>query len=296
MNINLEPGKYVVAVSGGVDSVVLLHKLADNSEFPTSDYRFAVAHLDHGIRDDSVDDRQSTGDLAAKYKLPFYYDEGKLGPDASEAEARTARYTFLRKIRKSTDSKAIITAHHQDDRIETVFINLLRGTGRKGLSSLGSGPHIRRPLLNMSKREIIQYAQKYNLTWREDSTNQDNKYLRNNLRNRVLSKLTDMQRERILEILDTSDHQNREIDTILDKLLNRQDSDQMKRAWFIALPHTISGEVLSHWLRNENMSFDHMAIERLIVSLKTLNPGTKTDINGGWYFTIGSHNIRIHRG
>src|SRR5437764_343012 len=128
-----KPGKYVVAVSGGVDSVALLDMLARSD-----DLKLVVAHFDHGIRKDSAKDRKFVEDLAKNYDLPFVYEEGHLGSGTSEAVARGARYDFLHRVKKSHGAQAIITAHHQDDVLETAIINLLRGTGRKGLTSLTS--------------------------------------------------------------------------------------------------------------------------------------------------------------
>lgn len=290
MNIRLEPGKYLIAVSGGVDSVVLLHALCE-----IKDVELVIAHYDHGIRDDSQEDRLFVAELSMKRYLPFHYAEGNLGKGTSEARARKARYEFLHEVRLKSGAQSVVTAHHQDDVIETAFINLLRGTGRKGLSSLGSGPHINRPMLGITKDQIKKYAQNNNLDWREDSTNQDNDYLRNYLRNMVLPKLTREQREHLIDILDATRETNKEIDAQLVNLLGGQNSSHISRSWFIALPYAVTREVLSHWLRAQGMTFDKTAIERLAVGLKTLPPGAKTDIASGWYFIVGKEDIRIQR-
>jgi tRNA(Ile)-lysidine synthase len=104
--ISIAPGHYVVAVSGGVDSVALLHMLQD-----MPDVKLTVAHYDHGIRPDSHLDRINVANLAKKYGLPFVYNEGNLGPDASEELARLARYNFLRQTQNELGANAVITAH-----------------------------------------------------------------------------------------------------------------------------------------------------------------------------------------
>ena len=126
-HIPLAPGTYIVAVSGGVDSIVLLDLLANQEKA-----KLIVAHFDHGIRNDSRDDRMFVQDLAVRYELPFVYDVGNLGQGASEAKAREARYTFLRGVRQAAGARSIITAHHEDDVLETAILNIMRGTGRKG--------------------------------------------------------------------------------------------------------------------------------------------------------------------
>src|SRR5689334_6585659 len=123
MNVDWpKPGHYVVAVSGGVDSMALLHML--NSR---PDLKLTVAHFDHGIRDDSAQDLLLVEKVAKSYGRPFVFKAGRLGPDASEAGARTARYRFLRQVLRDCGAKAIITGHHQDDLLETAILNMLRG-------------------------------------------------------------------------------------------------------------------------------------------------------------------------
>ena len=115
----LQPGTYVVAVSGGVDSMVLLDLLAKQP-----DIKLIVAHYDHGIRSDSKLDRELVASSAKKYKIPFVYESGNLGPGTSENQARIARYNFLRKVQKESKADAIVTAHHQDDALETAILNI----------------------------------------------------------------------------------------------------------------------------------------------------------------------------
>lgn len=169
----------VVAVSGGVDSVVLLDLLA-NSQFPTLNLRLIVAHFDHGIRDDSAQDARFVADLAHQYGMQFETKREQLGAGASEDVARKRRYAFLRSVAEKYDAP-IVTAHHMNDCAETIAINLLRGTGWRGVAVLASDDIVR-PLLGRTKTEIIAYAKKHQLKWREDSTNASDAYLRNRLR------------------------------------------------------------------------------------------------------------------
>ena len=203
MKIDLPGGRYVVAVSGGVDSVVLFHMLAGQRAKDKGQNRtnsaLIIAHFDHGIRLDSVEDRKLVQKLAKQYGLPFVYDRAELGAGASEATAREARYAFLAKVKQATGADAIITAHHEDDVLETIIINWLRGTKSRGLSSLRSSQLVRRPLLGMRKKQIRVYAHSHNLAWREDSTNADETYLRNYIRKHVVTKLDEKARAKLLE-------------------------------------------------------------------------------------------------
>ena len=275
MDIELEPGKYVVAVSGGVDSVVLLDALQTKPGV-----ELIVAHFDHGIREDSGEDREFVQSLADKYGLPFEYNEGGLGQDASEATARNARYEFLEKTSKRHEARAIVTAHHQDDLLETAIINLLRGTGRKGLSSLSDRPGLRRPLLSIPKSQLIDYAAKNNLEWREDSTNSDESYLRNYVRLRILPKFGSESRQNFLQLIEQAHGNNKELDAFLASLIRSQDS--LDRRWFNRLSHEVSLEVMAAWLRKHGIrNFDRITLERLVVAAKTGRAGQRFDVING---------------
>lgn len=175
MNIKWpQPGKYVVAVSGGVDSVALLDLLSQ-----TGKYDLVVAHYNHNLRPDSNIDECLVRDLAARYGHSFHTDSWDT-PLTGEDAARRKRYEFLRDVMGHTGADGIITGHHKDDLIETVYLNLFRGTGRTGLTPFGGD--IIRPLTGVSKPNMYKYAQDNNLSWREDSTNQDTTLTRNNAR------------------------------------------------------------------------------------------------------------------
>lgn len=177
-------GTYIACVSGGVDSVVLLDLAAKAHKL-----KIIVAHFDHGIRPDSAGDAEFVRDLASRYGLEYELGSGNLGPDASEEEARTARYAFLHECSKKHGASSLLLAHHRDDVIETVILNLLRGTGWRGVSSMRSLAPKLRPFLGSRKDEILAYAKDHDLEWREDSTNTDQKYLRNYIRLTLLPKM-----------------------------------------------------------------------------------------------------------
>lgn len=198
-HMEMELKKFVVAVSGGVDSVTLLDMLANNRLKGFSKSQLVIAHLDHGIREESLKDAAFVKSLAEKYQLPFEVQQAELGNNASETTAREVRYKFLRQVCKKHKSSAIITAHHQDDVIETAIMNLLRGTSWRGLSSLRKTStlksqttkdeyEITRPLLGKTKQELLTYAKEQGLEWREDVTNQDQSYQRNYVRQTLLPK------------------------------------------------------------------------------------------------------------
>ncbi len=275
MKITVEPGVYVVAVSGGVDSMVLLDLLR---RLPG--VKLVVAHYDHGIRPDAAADRRLVQQAAQAHGLPFVYDEGGLGAAASELAARRARYDFLHTVRLAARARAIITAHHQDDMLETAIINVIRGTGRRGLSSLRSRDRLVRPLLGYSKQDIRAYARAHRLEWREDSTNQDEKYLRNYVRRKILNKLSVKQQAQLLAHIDTAKQLNDQIDQLLQVQLHLQPAGHtLDRQWFISLPHALAREVMAGWLRTRGAPFDSKSLHRLVVAAKTYPPGKQTDVS-----------------
>ncbi len=290
MKIELEPGIYVAAVSGGVDSMVLLDVLRQ-----MDGVKLVVAHFDHGIRDDSEADRRLVQRVAASHGLPFVFGEGKLGPDANEATARRARYEFLQRVKRSSKARAILMAHHQDDQIETAIINLVRGTNRRGLTSLKDHEKLRRPLLHMTKRQLRAYALAHRLEWREDSTNADTVYLRNHIRHRLVPKLTVAQRQRLTTLLGEADKINQELETHLVNYLHMQPSlDVLDRQMFIHLPHNVAREVMASWLRHRGLTqFDRATIERLVVGAKTGRHGSQIDVNRGSQMWISSNKLAL---
>lgn len=306
MNIDIKKGKYVVAVSGGVDSVALLDLLvkqaksqepraqsSKNSQLSAKDFELVVAHFDHGIRSDSKEDRKLVANLSQKYNLPFEFNEGKLGKDASEEQARRARYEFLQQIRKKHNAKAIITAHHQDDLIETALINLMRGTFRKGLTSLGSTNHLIRPLLSFSKKTLVDYATRNKLTWREDSTNSDPRYLRNWLRNNILSELSQPMKTKLLTIHEGAKKTNQEIDHILDDLVSK--SNELDKTLITQSDHRVSLELIAQWLRNNKIEFDKKTLELTVVKIKTLGSAKYISLKQDAKILIGPSKLTIIR-
>lgn len=285
MEITIEPGRYVLAVSGGVDSMVLLHLLRAQPSV-----KLTVAHFDHGIRPDSREDRLLVQQTARDYGLPFAYAEGRLGEGASEAEARAARYDFLHKLRNAAGAEALVTAHHKGDVLETAIINMVRGTGRKGLSSLQATDIVKRPLLHVDKADLIAYAEKNNLRWREDSTNTDPAYLRNHIRHNVLARLRPEDKQKLHQAISGMHLLNTEIDGLLNVYLrNGPRPDMLDRRQFILLPHAVAREVVASWLRSNGIrTFDKKMLERLVHAAKILRVGSRVPITS-------STNLRISK-
>lgn len=185
--------KYVLAVSGGVDSVAMLDMMSQGS------HSLIIAHVDHGIRgDDSSADARFVAKLAEKYKLPFVSTELHLGADASEEVARDKRYEFLFSV--AAEHRAhVATAHHLDDIVETVALNIARGTGWRGLAAMGRADIVR-PLLQLTKAQIYDYALARRLEWVEDATNASNLYKRNQIRHKIAANLPISARREVMNL------------------------------------------------------------------------------------------------
>ena len=277
MKIDVAPGRYVLAVSGGVDSMTLLDLLAHMPQV-----EIVVAHFDHGIRPDSAQDRELVQKAAEQYGLEYIYEEGQLGSAASENVARKARYDFLRRAQGSTGATAIVTAHHQDDVIETIMLNLMRGTNRRGLSSLRSTEEIIRPLLGYTKNELQQYAVERGITWREDSTNADMRYKRNYIRQQLVPRLSPADRQELLRIATGMRAINDELDSVLVQTFQAisDKNGHLVRKKFIMLPYAVSIEVLAMYLRRSDVrNLSKRTLSRLVVALKTARPHTTYDVD-----------------
>lgn len=184
----------LVAVSGGVDSVVLVTALRDLAD--RSSLKLSIGHVNHGLRGlDSEADEVWVGELAAGLGLPFGVRQVEVSarregqssrerPTVQEA-ARELRYAALWELADSAGADAVATAHTADDQVETVLLRLLRGTGPDGLGGIppsACGGRLVRPLLAVSKSEVTRFARERGLAWREDASNDSDDYARNRLR------------------------------------------------------------------------------------------------------------------
>tara|TARA_B100001123_G_scaffold272495_1_gene303210 strand:+ start:23295 stop:24662 length:1368 start_codon:yes stop_codon:yes gene_type:complete len=180
--------KIIVAVSGGLDSLVLLHLLRFTPGLPK--LNLIIAHFDHNMRPESSSDSSWVCGLAKAWDIPFRQGiaESSL---ASESEARTARYKFLEAEYQSLGARWIVTGHHADDQAETVLFRIARGTGIYGLKGIPEqrDPGILRPLLPFTRFSIESYAKSVGIRPLLDSSNENSDFARNVIRNEILPHL-----------------------------------------------------------------------------------------------------------
>ena len=204
--------RILLTVSGGVDSMVML------SLFTRCGYRVGVAHCNFQLRGaESDEDEVLVEDEAKKHGAAFYNRrfetraEMERTGESMEMAARRLRYAWFDALSREHGYTAIAIAHHADDSIETFFINLLRGTGLRGLTGISTQVgKVIRPLLFASRKEILEYAVQNRIPFREDSSNRSTKYLRNKIRlglipriREINPKFTDLMRRNIERLTDT---------------------------------------------------------------------------------------------
>jgi tRNA(Ile)-lysidine synthase len=264
--------KYLVAVSGGVDSVVLLDVLSQSRE-----HELIVAHFDHGIRSDSAADARFVAALARRYGLEFVGTRAELGAGASEEIARRYRYAFLQH-QAAKHEATIVTAHHADDVVETIALNLARGTGWRGVAVLDR-QQIGRPLLHLTKQQIRDYALEHRLEWVEDSTNGEAVYFRNRLRHLIARQLTGTNKQAILGVWEAQRHLRRAIDTETHQLLGGGES--YSRYFLTNIDEAVACELLrAAVLRVSGSGPTRPQCERALLAIKTAKAGTVFEIGG----------------
>lgn len=179
--------RVAVTVSGGVDSVVLLDLLAATRGWHGG--VLSVVTVDHGTRPDGALDVALVAARAGALGLPVSRVTLGLGPTASEASCRTARYAAF----DALDVDRVALAHHRDDQVETVLIRLLRGTGPDGLAGMAwRRDRYVRPLLGERRDDLLAWARARGLVWREDPTNRSDRFLRNRIRAELVPLLEDL--------------------------------------------------------------------------------------------------------
>lgn len=189
--------RLLVAVSGGVDSVVLLHILCSLIE--TLNLSLEVAHLDHQIRRESATDAGFVTNLCSQWSVPCHIESSDVPALAEqnkvslEMAGRQARREFLQRIAGEISADLIALGHHQDDQVETFLLRLLRGSGQNGLAAMKILQGCWwRPLLESRRAEILLYAQHHELSWVEDQSNSDPAFLRNKLRGQIIPQLLEI--------------------------------------------------------------------------------------------------------
>jgi len=295
--------RLVVAVSGGLDSVVLAHLLMK------LEYRIELAHVNYGLRGEESDrDEQFVRALAMEWKLQLHVKKVE-GADTSVTEtrniqewARELRYNWLeeliqedRPIPKGRPRSYIVVAHHANDQAETILQNLVRGSGLNGIKGmLPKRKEVCRPLLFAEKEELEQYAKEQQLHWVEDSSNATDKYNRNKIRQQLLPLLKEMYPDSIRRIyLNSRNFQSlaayteQQVGRSLKKLIEIKGEEQWLpvRKWKLS---TGGRYLLFEWLHGVGFSSDQ--VEQAIT---LMNSQTGQSISNGEFQLLKNRNWLI---
>jgi len=256
----------IVGLSGGPDSVFLLHYL--HSLIPTLKLKLVAAHLNHQWRPTADRDQAFCTELCKTLEIPFVsatLDQIALTKKYNGSKEEFARYkrrAFLEKVADEYQADAIALGHHADDQIETFFIRLVRGATIAGLQGMRpkEGRYIR-PLLSISKATIVQYLQENQISFCTDETNQDPSFLRNTVRLNLIPTLTTIDPRISKTVLRTIDHLQ-ETEHFLSSLtknaferclVEKQDLDITS---FLAEPNYLQNKILIDWLIHNAASFN----------------------------------------
>ena len=266
----LSSQRVLVAVSGGVDSMVLLDLLREYSDL------VAVAHCNFQLRgQDSAQDEQLVESYCKRHQLTCHIKrfDMKLPKQSTQMAARTLRYNWFEELCLSNNYDVILTAHHADDNIETLLINVIRGTGIEGLTGIPEqNGRILRPLLPFHKSEIIAYAQAHKIPWREDRSNQSDDYQRNAIRHHVIPELVKLHPKALENTTKTIDFTKEAAKVI------QQQNEQLKKQLFLKEKETIRISIssvkalqpFSFWIHQlfTPYGFDHREVIKLLSAQK----------------------------
>jgi tRNA(Ile)-lysidine synthase len=292
----LDKPRVVLAVSGGLDSMVLLDAAA--SSLPND---LLVATFDHGTGDAATEAAALVRRTAAALGLRVTAGlaNRSLG---SEAEWRDARWAFLRSV-AAEGNAAIATAHTADDQVETVLMRVMRGAGARGLAGLYAAGDVIRPLLGHSRREIALYARHRRVAWFEDPTNQSRRFFRNRIRHdllpafRLANPLIDAE---LLEVARRAADLRREIETIVDSAIEfdvRADDRGLDVSLLDLAAHpaaslTVLWPVLA---AKVGLSLDRRGIERLAAFSRIGRVGSRIQLSGGWEVVRAPNTLQVRR-
>ena len=264
-NEMIQPGDHVIcAVSGGADSVALLfamYLLRDKLRIALE-----AAHFNHNLRgDESQRDEEFVRQLCDRLDIPLHVGTGRIeaGKKGLEAAARDVRYAYLLSL-----GGKVATAHTANDNAETVLMHLVRGTGLRGLGGIAPvNGRLLRPMLNVTRHEVMAFLEEYHLSCVEDSSNHTDQFMRNRLRHSVMPML-EAENPRLAENLSAMAMRLRKDDQLLEELA--QDSATVNITELRALPESLRNRVIVNFLKNGGVSepeAEHIdAIGRLIDS------------------------------
>ena len=299
-----QPGTAIVAVSGGTDSVALLDLL--QAVAAERGLALVVAHADHGIQEASGDVGKWVGGLAARYGLPFELGELHLGPNATETVARRGRYAWLREVQRRCAARYLVTAHHQDDQVETVLLRVLRGSAPAGLAGIPARARggLVRPLLAFTRAELVAHVAAQRLAVHEDPANRDPRHLRSWIRLELLPlierRLGVASRADLLRLARAAAQERRAWGRLLELVpelgLRREPHGfAVARASLARYDSALSVALLRAAARRVGLVLGPARARRL-VGLASGASGRRVPLGGEWIAEVAFAELRVYRG
>ena len=271
--------KLILAVSGGVDSMALLAMYAHAD--------IVVAHIDHGTRKSSAEDADFVRRKCQELGVKFYETRLKLGEGVSEELARKKRYEFLKTIQEK-EGGTICTAHHLDDVLESIAINLIRGTGWRGLTPF-YGDELVRPFIisRMWKRDVLKFAGEQNICFRQDPTNYEADYLRNRVREKM-AELDETTQADIIELFEKQNELRGKIEKIVTELAKQTvvGKNFHKKELILAADEKVALEVLREICLIHGYSLTRKQLADFLAAIKTYAPHKKFNLPKNHFVTI----------
>ena len=278
----------LVAFSGGADSSALLNLLVNDSH--KNGFIVHAAHFNHGIRGKEADcDAEFCKAVAESHNIPFHLGYAdipalaKANGNSVEAEARAQRYAFFEKVMRENNIPILVTAHHAEDNVESILINIIRGCGISGLKGIlphrtfAENFHLVRPILESQKQDILEYCKANNIEFVFDSTNEDKNYLRNAIRSDVTPKLEELQpnlSDMFLRLSKSASESDDYINSLALAFIDKECCDgSVSVAELINLHDALKSRVISLLFEREcDTSLERVHIESVIELCKKATP------------------------
>ena len=271
--------KLILAVSGGVDSMALLAMYAHAD--------IIVAHIDHGTRKSSAEDADFVRRKCQELGVKFYETKLELGEGVSEELARKKRYEFLKTIQEK-EGGTLCTAHHLDDVLESIAINLIRGTGWRGLTPF-YGDELVRPFIisKMWKRDVLKFAGEQKICFRQDPTNYEIDYLRNRVRERM-NELDKTARADIVNLFEKQNELRGKIEKLVTELAKQTvvGKNFHKKELFLTADEKVAIEVLREICLMHGYSLTRKQLGDFLLAIKTYAPHKKFNLPKNHFVTI----------
>ena len=271
--------KLILAVSGGVDSMALLAMYAHAD--------IIVAHIDHGTRKSSAEDADFVRQKCQELGVKFYETKLGLGEGVSEELSRKKRYEFLKTIQEK-EGGTLCTAHHLDDVLESIAINLIRGTGWRGLTPF-YGDELVRPFIisKLWKQDVLKFAGEQNICFRQDPTNYEADYLRNRVREKMTG-LDEIARANIIELFERQNELRGKIEKLVTELAKQTvvGKNFHKKELFLTADEKVALEVLREICLMHGYSLTRKQLVDFLAAIKTYAPHKKFNLPKNHFVTI----------